>query len=66
MRLTERTSQGVIHLRGKSGAIQVSWKIARGPKPTFEKTVAALMRAYKVNGGAARSAGHNAAPVVSG
>jgi hypothetical protein len=58
-------SRGVIHLRGKSGSIQVSWRIARGPKPTFEKTVAALLKQYKRNGGAARSAGHNAAPVVS-
>ena len=57
---------GVIHLRGKSGSIQVSWRIARGPKPTFEKTVAALLKQYKRFGGAARAAGHNAAPVVSG
>jgi hypothetical protein len=56
---------GVIHLRGSSGSIQVSWRIARGPKPTFEKTVAALLKQYKRNGGAARSAGRNAAPVVS-
>jgi hypothetical protein len=59
-------SRGVIHLRGRSGSIQVSWKIARGPKPTFEKTVAALLKQYKRFGGAARGAGHNAAPVVSG
>jgi hypothetical protein len=59
-------SRGVIHLRGRSGSIQVSWRIARGPKPTFEKTVAALLKAYKRNGGAARANGHNAAPVVSG
>ncbi len=58
-------SRGVIHLRGRSGSIQVSWRIARGPKPTFEKTVAALLKQYKRNGGTARSAGHNAAPVVS-
>jgi len=58
-------SRGVIHLRGKSGSIQVSWRIARGPKPTFEKTVAALLKQYRRNGGAARAAGHNAAPVVS-
>jgi hypothetical protein len=44
----------------------LSWKIARGPKPTFEKTVAALLKQYKRFGGAARGAGHNAAPVVSG
>ena len=59
-------SRGVIHLRGRSGSIQVSWKIARGPKPTFEKTVAALLKQYKRFGGAARATGHNAAPVVSG
>jgi hypothetical protein len=59
-------SRGVIHLRGRSGSIQVSWKIARGPKPTFEKTAAALLKQYKRNGGAARASGHNAAPVVSG
>jgi hypothetical protein len=58
-------SRGVIHLRGKSGSIQVSWRIARGPKPTFEKTVAALLKQYRRNGGATRAAGHNAAPVVS-
>jgi hypothetical protein len=58
-------SRGVVHLRGKSGSIQVSWKIARGPKPTFEKTVAALLKQYKRFGGSARATGHNAAPVVS-
>ena len=54
---------GVIHLRGKSGSIQVSWRIARGPKPTLEKTVAALLKQYKRNGGAARAA-TNASPAV--
>lgn len=58
-------NRGVIHLRGRSGSIQVSWRIARGPKPTFDKTVAALLKQYKRNGGAARASGHNAAPVVS-
>jgi hypothetical protein len=58
--------RGVIHLHGRTGSIQVSWRIARGPKPTFEKTVAALLKQYKRNGGAARASGHNAAPVVSG
>ena len=58
-------NHGVIHLRGRSGSIQVSWRIARGPKPTFEKTVAALLKQYKRLGGAARASGHNAAPVVS-
>jgi hypothetical protein len=58
-------SRGVIHLRGRSGSIQVLWRIARGPKPTFEKTVSALLKQYRRFGGAARATGHNAAPVVS-
>jgi hypothetical protein len=58
-------SGGVIHLRGRSGSLDVQWNIARGPKPTFENAVAKLLSQYKANGGAARSAGHNAAPVVS-
>ena len=58
-------SRGMIHLRGRSGSLAVQWRIAGGPKPTFEKTVAALLRQYRANGGAARAAGRNAAPVVS-
>lgn len=53
----------VIRLRGRSGALTVSWRL-NGPRPTFAATVKALLRAYG-RGGAARAAGRNAAPTVS-
>jgi hypothetical protein len=57
-------SRGVIHLRGRRGALQVLWKIARGPKPTLEKTVAALLKQYRANGGGAGAA-RNVSPAVT-
>jgi hypothetical protein len=57
-------SRGVIHLRGRRGALHVLWKIARGPEPTLKKTVAALLKQYRANGGGAGAA-RNVSPAVT-
>jgi hypothetical protein len=38
---------GRIPLPGASGSVTVSWRLSRAPKPSFEKTAATLLKAYR-------------------
>ena len=58
-------SGGVIRLRGRSGALNVTWTLAGGSTLTFEKVAAALLTAYAHHRGGAATTGRNAVPTVS-
>ncbi|MDQ6750963.1 MAG: hypothetical protein M3Z33_09465 [Actinomycetota bacterium] len=55
---------GVIHLRGRKGRINITWRLS-GPAPSYSGTVRALLARYRRGGRGARSAAHNAAPAYS-
>lgn len=55
---------GSIRLRGRSGKINITWRLA-GPKPTFAAAFRALLNRYRHHGAGARAIPHNAAPTYS-
>jgi hypothetical protein len=57
--------RGIITLHGRSGSLNVTWTLAGGSEPTFEKVAAALLKAYSHHHGGAATNGRNAVPTVS-
>jgi hypothetical protein len=55
---------GIIHLHGRKGRINLTWKLT-GPKPTYSRTVRALLARYRHGGRGARATSRNAAPSYS-